>query len=205
MYKKIFNRLPERFRKSNTDKLYYVLFDEKGAFLNAINSVEDSRNIDNATGDTLDLIGGNVGQIRQGEDDDLFRQLIKVRILANMSIGDIETINTIMSTLVKETYLGLREAFLYDKNLNEPAAIVLDIEYGNWDIPYYVVDKIKAAGVRVLYATNVKHHLYWAGVCDGREHITKYPYSLTEIDYKNNMYIGTLMAVTEYREMKGVD
>ena len=106
MYKKIFNRLPERFRKSNTDKLYSVLFDEKGAFFNAINSVEDSRNIDNATGDTLDLIGGNLGQIRQGEDDDLFRQLIKVRILANMSIGDIPTINTIMSTLVKDVYLG---------------------------------------------------------------------------------------------------
>lgn len=200
MYKKIFNRLPERFRKQNTDKLYYVLFDEKGAFFNAINSVEDSRNIDKATGNALDLLGANVGQIRQGEDDDLYRQLIKVRILANMSIGDIPTINTIMSTLVKDVYRGLKEGYELDILQSEPAAIVLDIDYGNRNIPYYVVDKIKAAGVRVLFATSIKHNIYIGMTAISGKKRTHYPLVVKDRVFSHEIFYG--MAVTRQKKKR---
>lgn len=161
-YKHIFKRLPERFRKNNTEKLYYVLFDERGAFKDAIKTVKDSRNIDKAKGKTLDLIGANVGQFRNGEGDSLFRQLIKVRIIANMSIGDIKTINTVTSILVKEIYQGLKEAWTEKEWDYEPSAIVINLAQFLSNFPYKLINQIKAAGVRILFETNRKQNIYYA-------------------------------------------
>lgn len=112
LYKRAFNRLPERFRKPNNEKLYYVLYhDGFDNIYTGLESVRDSRNIDKAYGKSLDLLGANVGQFRNGEDDDLYRLLIKTRIIANLSIGDIPTINRVMSALIKEVYLGLEEVW----------------------------------------------------------------------------------------------
>lgn len=89
LYKRAFNRLPERFRKANNENLYYVLYhDGFDDIYTGLESVRDSRNIDKASGKSLDLLGANVGQFRNGEDDDFYRLLIKTRIIANLSIGD---------------------------------------------------------------------------------------------------------------------
>ena len=83
------------------------------------------------------------------------------------------------------------------------------INRGKNDVQGFInaLEEIKPAHLEFIMNMKAKffHELYHGAVGIGREHITKYPYSLTEIDYKNNMHIGTLMAVTEYREMKGVD
>lgn len=150
LYLKAWKRLPERFRKQTNKDLYYVLYGDFDEVEQGFLDVKDSRNIDNAIGKTLDRMGANVGQFRQGEDDDLYRQLIKVRIIANMSIGDIPTINLVMSTLVKDIYLGLQEVWsngIYD---NEPAAIILGLTMDFSKFPYEVVQAIKAAGVRIV-------------------------------------------------------
>lgn len=78
---------------------------------------------------------------------------------------------------------------------------------GKTDIQGFLnaLEEIKPAHLAFLIKLILEQSIYVGVIGIGREHITKYPYSLTEIDYKNNMYIGTLMAVTEYREMKGVD
>lgn len=150
LYLKAWKRLPERFRKQTNKDLYYVLYGDFDEVEQGFLDVKDSRNIDNAIGETLDRMGANVGQFRQGEDDDLYRQLIKIRIIANMSIGDIPNINLVMSTLVKEIYLGLQEVWsngIYD---NEPAAIILGLTKDFSKFPYEVVQAIKAAGVRIV-------------------------------------------------------
>lgn len=150
LYLKAWKRLPERFRKPTNKDLYYVLYGGFDEVEQGFLDVKDSRNINKATGETLDRMGANVGQFRQGEDDELYRQLIKVRIIANMSIGDIPTINLVMSTLVKDVYLGLQEVWnngVYD---NEPAAIILGLTKDFRRFPFEVVQAIKAAGVRIL-------------------------------------------------------
>lgn len=151
-YEEAFGRLPERFRKPNNEKLYYVLygygFDEMEK---ALEGVEDSRDVRKATGKSLDSLGTNVGQYRQGEDDDLYRKLIQVRIIANLSIGNIPVINQVMSVLVKDVYLGIEEGFILDDWDNEPASIkVMLTKYASL-IPFQILDKIKAAGVGVFF------------------------------------------------------
>ena len=157
-YEEAFERLPERFRKPNNEKLYYVLygygFDEMEK---ALDEVEDSRDLKKASGRALDLLGGNVGQLRQGEDDERYRLLIQTKIIANLSMGDIPTINHVLTTLIDEKYLGLEEGF---NDLNEPASFLIDFDgFTNQDLDI-LISRVKAAGVayrtRRVYETDIK-------------------------------------------------
>lgn len=172
-----FKRLPERFRKPNTKDLYYVLYGGYGEIEKAFIDVMESRNIEKAYGKTLDNLGGNVGQFRQGEDDELYRRLIQVRIIANLSIGNIPTINTVMSALVKEIYLGLEEVWLDDDRGNEPSAIKLNLSEFSKSFPIDLIMSIKSAGVRVLFSVyKEKHQNIYYAMTDQRKHIvTVYP------------------------------
>lgn len=160
-YLKAFKRLPERFRKTNNEKLYYVLYGGFDDLVTAFDEVVESRNIDKAYGKTLDYLGENVGQFRQDEDDELYRNLIKVRIIANLSIGDIPVINEVLSILIKDVYLGLQEAWYRDEWDNEPAAISINLTKYTTHIPYEIIDRIKAAGVRVFYEVHYGEKLIY--------------------------------------------
>lgn len=146
-----FKRLPERFRKPNTYDLYHVLYSGFDELEQGFSDIKKSRNIDQATGKSLDYLGGNVGQLRQGEDDDLYRLLIKTRIIANLSNGDIPTINKVLSILTKDLFLGLIEVWGDDEYDREPAAFRLELSYNTNLIPFDIVDKIKSAGIRVIF------------------------------------------------------
>lgn len=157
-YEEAFSRLPERFRKPNNKKLYYVLygygFDEMEK---ALEGVEDSRDLKKASGRALDLLGANVGQLRQGEDDERYRLLIQTKIIANLSMGDIPTINHVLTTLIDDEYLGLVEGF---KEMREPASFFIDFDgFTNQDLDV-LISRVKAAGVayktRRVYETDVK-------------------------------------------------
>ena len=183
LYKRAFNRLPERFRKPNNEKLYYVLYhDGFDNIYTGLESVRDSRNIDKAYGKSLDLLGANIGQFRNGEDDDLYRLLIKTRIIANLSIGDIPTINRVMSALIKEVYLGLEEVWWNKDHLFEPAAIKLHLGPIAKRIPYEIINRVKAAGVRVLIELNYKKTFYLGVGAVAGEAITILPPKLKDID-----------------------
>ncbi|HFP3011624.1 TPA: DUF2612 domain-containing protein, partial [Escherichia coli] len=120
------------------------------------------QSIDKAFGQTLDLLGANVGEFRkEGMDDDLYRLYIKVRIISNLSIGDIPTINYVMSTLLGDKYISIVEGYLDKEFLeDEPAALRLSVLNSANRLPYDVMDRIKAAGIRILideiYATELK-------------------------------------------------
>lgn len=176
LYEEAWGRLPERFRKPTNKDLYYVLYTHSyDEFYETLDSIEASRNIDKAKGKSLDHLGGNVGQFRIDEDDELYRLLIKTRITANLSIGDIPTINEVMSVLVKEIYLGLEEVWPLDDDLNEPAAIKLHLGPLVKSIPYEIIDRIKAAGVRVLIELNYRKDFYGAAASVAGEMITIAP------------------------------
>jgi hypothetical protein len=85
--------------------------------------IDSYRAIENATGITLDNIGKNVLQDRGGMDDITYRLFLKVKIRSNLSGGQIETINDIMTTVLGDNYLGLREVWGNSTYSNEPAAI----------------------------------------------------------------------------------
>lgn len=191
-YREAWERLPERFRKENNLKLYYVLYGGFDEVFAALDEIRMSRDLDKAYGKTLDRIGANVGQFRLDEDDDLYRQLIKVRIIANLSLGNIPTINKVLSVLTKDVYLGLREAWDKTEYQNEPAKIVVNLSRSIENYPIELIERIKSAGVRVL--TEVlkyyDNNLYVGGLRRRHMHMTYKPYEPTEINSKLDAYVA---------------
>lgn len=179
-YREAWERLPERFRKENNLKLYYVLYGGFDEVFAALDEIRMSRDLDKAYGKTLDKIGANVGQFRLDEDDDLYRQLIKVRIIANLSLGNIPTINKVLSVLTKDVYLGLKEVWDKSEYQNEPAKIVLELDSAAKRYPIELVERIKSAGVRVLTEIYYKGKIneIFAG---GRRRVLKVTYREYEV------------------------
>lgn len=201
LYFKAWRRLPERFRKSNNLDLYYVLYGGYGELEKGFASINDSRNIDKAQGETLDKLGANVGQFRFGEDDELYRLLIKTRIIANLSIGDIPTINKVMSILVKDIFLGIKETWSYGKHRNEPAAIVLQLSEIWSNIPLEIIHRIKAAGVRVILETYLNQTIYYGMYGQKAKHYKVLPNKVEDKEFKNSIYMGM---ATYHKKIKRV-
>lgn len=197
-YREAWERLPERFRKENNLKLYYVLYGGFDEVYRALDEIRASRDLDKAYGKTLDRIGANVGQFRLDEDDDLYRQLIKVRIIANLSLGNIPTINKVLSVLTKDVYLGLREAWDKSEYHNEPAKIVVNLSRSTENYPIELIERIKSAGVRVLTEV-LKYYdndLYVAGLRRRHMHMVYKQYEPTEINSKLDAYVAGYLIST---------
>lgn len=201
LYFKAWCRLPERFRKPNNLDLYYVLYDGYGEIVKAFKDINNSRNIDKARGKTLDKLGSNVGQFRLGEDDDLYRLLIRTRIIANLSIGDIPTINKIMSILVKDIFLGIKETWFYEKHRNEPAAIVLQLSEIWSNIPLEIINRIKAAGVRVILETYLHQTIYYGMYGQKAKHYKVLPNKVEDKEFDNQVFMGM---ATYHKKIKRV-
>lgn len=69
--------------------------------------------IDNARGSVLDRYGANFGVARGGADDTFYRLLIKIKMIALLSGGDIDTIISAAASLfnVDVSEIGVRELF----------------------------------------------------------------------------------------------
>jgi hypothetical protein len=123
---KLVKRLTDNYKKnpeSNIGKLLSIIDFELDRLKDTYKLIDSYRAIENATGITLDNIGKNVLQDRGGMDDITYRLFLKVKIRSNLSGGQIETINDIMTTVLGDNYLGLREVWGNSTYSNEPAAI----------------------------------------------------------------------------------
>lgn len=160
---KLINRLTGNYKRgptSNIGKLLSVVDLEVKELKDAIAAVETARKIDDATGATLDNIGKNVLQERGSADDVLYRKLLKVKIRANRSNGEIDTLNDVLDVLLEDHYLGIREVWNDASYGNEPAAMEaryvnffgkIRNEYQNLeDDPWYLDGKYKLDGTRKL-------------------------------------------------------
>ncbi len=122
---KLVKRLTDNYKKnpeSNIGKLLSIIDFELDRLKDTYKLIDSYRAIDNATGETLDNIGKNVLQERGGMDDITYRLFLKTKIRANLSGGQIETINDIMTVILGDNYLGLREVWDNSTYSNEPAA-----------------------------------------------------------------------------------
>ena len=153
MWNKVFNRLPDNYSREgqvNNEKLHKVIYGELEEIKKVFEDIKFSYDIDNATGKTLDLIGGNVLQCRStGEDDELYRLMIKTKIIANLSQGDIETINEVATVLLGENYVGVRETWGMYEYDNEPAGLVIELRPKSKHLPLESIDRVIAGGVRL--------------------------------------------------------
>lgn len=160
---KLAKRLTSNYKRdptSNIGRLMAVIELETQEIRDTIKTIELYRLIDNATGVTLDNIGKNVLQERGAMDDVRYRMFLKVKIRANRSGGQIDTINEIMDALLDDHFLGVREVWGDPSYGNEPAA--LEARYINYfdkiksqyqnleDDPWYLDGKYKLDGSRKL-------------------------------------------------------
>ena len=82
---------------SNIAKLISILAAELEKVKSTFGKIDEWRDIEKATGRTLDLIGSNVNQHRGVTTDEIYRILIKAKIASNLSTGDIDTIIEVLS------------------------------------------------------------------------------------------------------------
>lgn len=114
-------------------------------------------NIDNAKGKALERIGNNYGVLRGGAPDEIYRIMIKVKLIAMLSAGDIETILQSAAVLfdVDLSSIKIEEAF--------PAKVYIYIDEDQLDSEHKdiavtiakLIKRIVAAGVgiRIFYKT----------------------------------------------------
>lgn len=136
--------------ETNAQKIIRILLQPFNTLERASQQVHTMRFIDNATGQTLTLLGKIVGQEREGvTDDDLFRRYVKARVATNKSNGLPEDMYDITALIVTEE--GVE--FTLDNQGN--ACFVmrlheLEIEWPIVDVLIKFLRRAVDGGVRVI-------------------------------------------------------
>jgi hypothetical protein len=97
------NNLPDCYNKDKTSNNYKILEVSKknvNAFRECLISIDNSLNLDNAKGATLDLYGDLVGQKRGLATDEQFVLLIKTRIMRNLANGSYKSITDALRAIL---------------------------------------------------------------------------------------------------------
>lgn len=120
-------------------------------------SILTQLNIDDAVGVQLDKLGKVVGEPRLGRDDDEYRDMIRVRILANRSNGEPWRLIQIAKTYADAVAVRLREYY--------PAAILMEVVGGDYvpvGLRKILVDS-KLAGVGMFIAVTPDETAFTCG------------------------------------------
>lgn len=123
----IVKRLSDYFDKtpdSNISKQMSIFAAEAKEVKATNDRIRQWRNIDDAEGDGLDLIGQNVNQPRGIATDEVYRILLKSKIARNLSDGTIDMIIQVLAILlsVDHKMIKIKEKW-NDSEEPEPAAI----------------------------------------------------------------------------------
>jgi len=119
-------------------------------------------NLDNAQGNALDRYGANFGIAREGLDDDYLRLLIKVKMIAQLSGGDIDTPISAAAELmgVDPDQVELDEAFPAKVWIYVDEIILDEYHMQIIDLIARVMKRIVAAGVGMRLFLRVKHEFF---------------------------------------------
>lgn len=157
MIDKLLKRLPSNYKKGPDTQTYKMLKLAADQFENGdktITKIKNWRDIDQAKGVVLDRIGNDVGQAREGLNDELYRQKIKIKIRSNLSGGDIETLNDLFASIYGEHFKGIEEGWSHV--IAEPASVVVEVSEFAGSVDKDIVKGITAGGVKIHLATEAK-------------------------------------------------
>lgn len=159
MYDKLISLLTDNYNKkpnSNIGKLFKLIADELQLLQDTFNKIEDYRDVDVATGFTLDKIGSNIKQYRGAATDEIYRILIKSKQARNVSTGNIDTIIRVVAESINADYSEIEIVEMYnDASDPEPAAVKL------LEIP---LDKINKIGISSLQFGRMVSKTLGAGI-----------------------------------------
>lgn len=163
---------------SNNRKLVELICERSNDLYDSLSYMRKMWYIDTAEGGHLDNIGRDLGLSRNGMSDDRYKRLLKVKEYLDLSNGTIPEIDTILNAFLEGNYVGVKDA--WQTAVEEPAAIVVEVDKNADSLPFEIINKAKAGGVKVYYEAlfdDVKViFLIWA-----YEHRVYYP--ITNIKY----------------------
>lgn len=187
MIKEAYDRLPDNYTgpgQVNIKALHDIVFGQIEELMTSICDTKAAKNLDTATGKTLDLIGANVMQPRpDGDDDEKYRLLIKVKIAASLSQGDIETINSVARALIGDSFISAEETWNKAKYGYEPAGLVFNMATGSVVVPN-TIENVIAGGVNVSWILDMRNEdfkLRVAAALLTGEKMIVYPYATGDI------------------------
>jgi len=155
-------RLTDNFNKhpnSNASKLLSIAAKHIQENIDLLNKIAEWRDVDKAEGVALDRHGRNVGQERGQASDEVFRILIKSKVLRNFSNGSIDTIIEFLAFILQIEPSKVKVRELWGEGTH--AAIHVDVPAGEiaktgLSLNQFgrLVNAVTAAGVRaeVLFA-----------------------------------------------------
>lgn len=210
VFDRMIERLPDAYNKaeqSNIFKIISLAADQLQKGEDTLQIINDWRDIDQAKGKTLEKIGKDVGQPREGFDDVEYRKRIKIKIRSNLSGGEIETLNSIAIVLLSDRFDGIQEGWTLPTSHPigpTPATMLFTVKADgiNYGIPMAEIDAISAGGVAAnweLLITNVvditqDEYQYW---------MQDYPMNnttttVTTDQQQGPINVSTIEAATQY-------
>lgn len=155
----ILELLPYSYTKeeaSNNYKLVQLMAKVIGNIIKHQQQIRSINDIDNAEGKILDLIGSNYSQLREpGQSDDEYRLYIKTKIAADMSQGDIETLNEIATAALGDNFIGIIETWSSEIYKDDIAGIVVKVKPEIQQLPN-ILNRVRAAGIKLYYEMLLK-------------------------------------------------
>lgn len=160
---KFLKLLPDMFKKNNHSTISKLLsiVEEQTDFLKEVfNQIAEWRDIEKATGYTLDQLGANVGQYRGKSSDDVYRVLIRGKVARNCSDG---TINNMLHALATSLNCPPSEIKIVSANETEDekevAAIIIKkaplsyLNQSGLSVSQFlqIAESISSGGVRMAY------------------------------------------------------
>lgn len=124
----MFRRLTDAYTKntdSNIGKVLLILSEQIDDVNDSFVAIENYRDLNQATGETLDLIGKSIGQPRGQATDEVYRILIRARIARNASDGTTDKIILALSLALNTDPSNVRVSELMDGGSYEPATVGL--------------------------------------------------------------------------------
>ena len=201
MWNNVLSRLPDNYSREgqiNNKKLHQVIYAEYEEIKNVFKDIKTSRDIDQAYGKTLELIGGNVQQPRVvGENDELYRLMIKTKIIANLSQGDIETINEIGKAVLGDSFVSVRETWNDPAYNREPAGLVFTLQSRARIIPN-TIERAVAGGVGTYWVLILHEEgVYATATALMSEQTTIKPKIKTNLSSRANLHYSTILTSTD--------
>lgn len=128
IFQEMFRRLTDTYTKnenSNIGKVLLLLSEQIDDLNESFVAIENYRDLNQATGSTLDLIGKAIGQPRGKATDEVYRILLRARIARNASDGTTDKIINALALALNTDPSDIRISELTDGGVYEPATVGL--------------------------------------------------------------------------------
>ena len=146
-------RMPSHFakdRESNNYKLLSLIAQGSDETRTVYSTMLKFWDVDQSEGIGLDRLGKDEGISRGGWSDEEYRKMIKIQSILNLSDGDIDSINQILAAYMEKDFIGVQDGWME----YEPASLLVLIRSSATNVPFEILNRIKAAGVRIYVTVN---------------------------------------------------